>query len=55
MVLKAASRKIVDLRKAPKDIIDGARKGADLGRRIEALGRVGKKFTQLLRSNVLRK
>lgn len=55
MAIKAASSKIIDLRKAPKDIIEGARKNADLGRKLEAVTRVKKKLTELLRSKVLSK
>lgn len=52
MGIKAASSKIVDLRKAPKDIVEGARKGADLGKKMANLGKVGRKLTDLLRSKI---
>lgn len=55
MGIKSASSKIVDLRKAPKDIIDSVRNSGGLGEKIDALGRVRKKLTGLLRSNILKR
>lgn len=55
MVIKSSSSKIVDLRKAPKDIIQSVKDSGGLGEKIEALGRVKRKLTGLLRSNVLRR
>lgn len=55
MVLKPGSHKIVDLRKAPKDIVQSFRDSGGLGEKIDALGKVKRKLTGLLRSNILRK
>lgn len=55
MGIKAANSKIIDLRKAPRDIIESVKSSGDLGSKIEALGRVRKKLVGLLRSNILKK
>ncbi len=54
MTLRGSTKKLVDLRKAPKDIVESVRRSSGLGSRIEALGRVGRKLTGFLRSDALR-
>lgn len=55
MGLKAANRKMVDLRRAPKDIVESFKNSGGLGEKMEALGKVRRNLTNFLRSNVLRK
>jgi len=54
MTIKRSTKKMVDLRKAPKDIVNSVRRSSGLGNKIEALGRVGRKLTGFLRSDALR-
>ncbi|KKK75303.1 hypothetical protein LCGC14_2875070 [marine sediment metagenome] len=54
MGIKSGSSRIIDLRKAPKDIVESVRKSEGLGEKIEALGKVRRKLTGFLRSNVLK-
>lgn len=55
MTLKRSARRLIDLRKAPKDIVEGMKKNGNVGNRFNMLARVGKKLTQLLRSDALKK
>lgn len=55
MVIKKSSRRMVDLRKAPSDIVNSAKKNAVLGAAIERLSKSGKKLTQFLKTNILRR
>jgi len=52
MALKGKGFKIVDLRKAPKDIVNSFKAGKVLGNKIEKLSQTRKKLTELLRSKI---
>ena len=54
MALKKSVKKLVDLRKAPKDIVEGMKKNGSIGERFNMFGRVGRKLVGLLRSDVLK-
>ena len=54
MGIRKSCKKMVDLRKAPKDIVKGAKKNKVLGEKLEKLAQSGKRLTQLLRSDVLK-
>lgn len=54
MAIRGPPTKIVDLRKAPADIVKAARDNAALGSALRKLAQSPKKLTQFLKMNILK-